>query len=95
MHGAVYRTPIPCTANPDASWFMREVPYSWQMLAENVSDPSHVPFSHHGVLGACHAQTTYKLNQHSLISPILLPQIRFVRGYTHSRTEPSWCERLL
>ena len=30
---------------------MREIPYSWQILAENVSDPSHVPWSHHGVIG--------------------------------------------
>ena len=31
--------------------FMREMPYGHDILLENVLDPSHVPFSHHGVIG--------------------------------------------
>lgn len=31
--------------------FMREMPYGYDILLENVLDPSHVPFSHHGVIG--------------------------------------------
>lgn len=30
---------------------MREMPYGQDILLENVLDPSHVPFSHHGVIG--------------------------------------------
>ena len=30
---------------------MREMPYGHDILLENVLDPSHVPFSHHGVIG--------------------------------------------
>lgn len=32
-------------------WFMREMPFGQDILLENVLDPSHVPFSHHGVIG--------------------------------------------
>ena len=31
--------------------FMREMPFGQDILLENVLDPSHVPFSHHGVIG--------------------------------------------
>ena len=31
--------------------FMRDMPYGQDILLENVVDPSHVPFSHHGVIG--------------------------------------------
>lgn len=30
---------------------MREMPFGADILLENVLDPSHVPFSHHGVIG--------------------------------------------
>ncbi|HEY9615890.1 MAG TPA: Rieske 2Fe-2S domain-containing protein [Microcoleaceae cyanobacterium] len=30
---------------------VRDLAYDWQTLIENVADPSHVPFSHHGVQG--------------------------------------------
>jgi phenylpropionate dioxygenase-like ring-hydroxylating dioxygenase large terminal subunit len=33
------------------SSFMRDLEYDWQTLVENVADPSHVPFAHHGVQG--------------------------------------------
>lgn len=31
--------------------FVRDLEYDWQTLIENVADPSHVPFSYHGVQG--------------------------------------------
>lgn len=31
--------------------FFRDLPYDFSTLLENVADPSHVPFSHHGVQG--------------------------------------------
>ena len=34
-----------------ARWFSRSLPYGADVLAENVLDPSHVGFSHHGILG--------------------------------------------
>lgn len=30
---------------------LRDVEYDWSTLVENVADPSHVPFAHHGVQG--------------------------------------------
>ncbi|BAZ39792.1 hypothetical protein NIES4101_57480 [Calothrix sp. NIES-4101] len=30
---------------------VRDLEYDWQTLVENVADPSHVPFAHHGVQG--------------------------------------------
>ncbi|KAK9908684.1 hypothetical protein WJX75_001402 [Coccomyxa subellipsoidea] len=30
--------------------YYRELPYGWEVLAENLMDPSHLPFAHHGVL---------------------------------------------
>ncbi|MBD2777753.1 Rieske 2Fe-2S domain-containing protein [Iningainema tapete] len=50
-------TPLPLSPQVDASkgfvWssFVRDLEYDWQTLVENVADPSHVPFSHHGVQG--------------------------------------------
>jgi phenylpropionate dioxygenase-like ring-hydroxylating dioxygenase large terminal subunit len=34
-----------------ADWFVRDVPFNADVLAENILDPSHVAFSHHGILG--------------------------------------------
>ncbi len=31
--------------------FFRDLPYDFSTLLENVADPAHVPFSHHGVQG--------------------------------------------
>lgn len=50
-------TPLSLSPQVDASigfvWssFMRDLEYDWQILVENVADPSHVPFTHHGVQG--------------------------------------------
>jgi phenylpropionate dioxygenase-like ring-hydroxylating dioxygenase large terminal subunit len=30
---------------------VRDLPYDWRTLVENVADPSHVPFAHHGIQG--------------------------------------------
>lgn len=51
------QTPLPLSPQVDASkgfvWssFVRDLAYDWQTLVENVTDPSHVPFAHHGVQG--------------------------------------------
>lgn len=34
-----------------APWFQRDSPLSYDILLENMTDPSHVPQSHHGVMG--------------------------------------------
>jgi phenylpropionate dioxygenase-like ring-hydroxylating dioxygenase large terminal subunit len=50
-------TALPLSPQVDASkgfvWssFVRDLEYDWQILVENVADPSHVPFAHHGVQG--------------------------------------------
>ena len=50
-------TPLPLSPQIDASkgfvWssYVRDLEYDWQTLVENVADPSHVPFTHHGVQG--------------------------------------------
>jgi phenylpropionate dioxygenase-like ring-hydroxylating dioxygenase large terminal subunit len=50
-------TPLPLSPQIDAtkgfvwSTFVRDLEYDWETLVENVADPSHVPFSHHGVQG--------------------------------------------
>ncbi|HEY9849235.1 MAG TPA: Rieske 2Fe-2S domain-containing protein [Leptolyngbyaceae cyanobacterium] len=49
--------PLPLSPQIDASkgfvWssFVRDLEYDWQTLVENVADPSHVAFAHHGVQG--------------------------------------------
>ena len=51
------QTPLPLSPQIDASqgfvWssIVRDLEYDWQTLIENVADPSHVPFSHHGIQG--------------------------------------------
>ncbi|WIA30048.1 hypothetical protein OEZ86_000143 [Tetradesmus obliquus] len=32
-------------------WMTRDLPYSWDFFVENVMDPTHVDFAHHGVAG--------------------------------------------
>jgi phenylpropionate dioxygenase-like ring-hydroxylating dioxygenase large terminal subunit len=51
------KTPLPLSSQVDAekgfvwSSLVRDLEYDWQTLIENVADPSHVPFAHHGVQG--------------------------------------------
>lgn len=50
-------TPLPLSPQVNAAkgfvWsnFVRDLEYDWQTLVENIADPSHVPFAHHGVQG--------------------------------------------
>ncbi|MEB3325372.1 MAG: Rieske 2Fe-2S domain-containing protein [Cyanobacteriota bacterium] len=50
-------TPLPLSAFARAEegfrWgsIVRDLPYDWTTLVENVADPAHVPFAHHGVQG--------------------------------------------
>ncbi|HYW21062.1 MAG TPA: Rieske 2Fe-2S domain-containing protein [Nodularia sp. (in: cyanobacteria)] len=50
-------TPLPLSPQVDAdkgyvwSSYVRDLEYDWETLVENVADPSHVPFTHHGVQG--------------------------------------------
>ncbi len=50
-------TPLPLSPQIDASkgfvWYsmIRDLEYDWETLVENIADPSHVPFSHHGIQG--------------------------------------------
>jgi phenylpropionate dioxygenase-like ring-hydroxylating dioxygenase large terminal subunit len=49
--------PLPLSPQVDANrgfvWssIVRDLEYDWQTLIENIADPSHVPFAHHGVQG--------------------------------------------
>ncbi|KAL1530245.1 hypothetical protein AB1Y20_001160 [Prymnesium parvum] len=36
---------------PGASTYTRDLPYGWDTLLENIVDPSHIPFAHHGLQG--------------------------------------------
>jgi phenylpropionate dioxygenase-like ring-hydroxylating dioxygenase large terminal subunit len=37
--------------NVDATnFFVRDMPYSWEILVENLCDPAHVPFAHHSFM---------------------------------------------
>ena len=51
------KTKLPSSDKIDASkgyvWssMVRDLEYDWQTLVENVADPSHVPFAHHGIQG--------------------------------------------
>ncbi|NET03036.1 MAG: Rieske 2Fe-2S domain-containing protein [Sphaerospermopsis sp. SIO1G1] len=51
------KTPLPLSPQIDKSkgfvWtsVVRDLEYDWQTLIENVADPSHVSFAHHGVQG--------------------------------------------
>jgi phenylpropionate dioxygenase-like ring-hydroxylating dioxygenase large terminal subunit len=52
-----FQTPLPLSPQIDAEkgfvWdsYVRDLAYDWQTLVENVVDPSHVPFAHHGLQG--------------------------------------------
>lgn len=35
----------------DSKFFIKELPYSWDILVENFMDPAHIPFAHHGLQG--------------------------------------------
>ena len=35
----------------NSSSYTRDLPYGWDMLLENIVDPAHIPFAHHGMQG--------------------------------------------
>jgi len=41
------------------SWNVRDLPYGWDFFIENVSDPAHVPVSHHGIIGNRYKDAKY------------------------------------
>jgi phenylpropionate dioxygenase-like ring-hydroxylating dioxygenase large terminal subunit len=53
--------------------------YDWQTLIENVADPSHVPFSHHGVQGNREKARPIPLN--IVKSTINLIEVNIERGF--------------
>jgi phenylpropionate dioxygenase-like ring-hydroxylating dioxygenase large terminal subunit len=62
------------TKSPDAimkdlnvvSTYTRNFPYDWASLMENVMDPSHIPFAHHGLQGNRNDAIPIKVNQADL-----------------------------
>ena len=40
-------------------WNFRDLPYGWDFFMENVSDPAHVPVSHHGLVGNRYTDAKY------------------------------------
>ena len=52
--------------------YYRELPYGWEVLAENLQDPSHLPFAHHGVLNRrCGPQISMTTSPNKLVSRAL------------------------
>lgn len=45
---------IPELDDPDkvdaTNFFVRDMPYSWEILVENLCDPAHIPFAHHSMM---------------------------------------------
>jgi phenylpropionate dioxygenase-like ring-hydroxylating dioxygenase large terminal subunit len=35
----------------DIDWYVRDLPYDWDTFVENIVDPTHVPYAHHGIQG--------------------------------------------
>jgi len=40
-------------------WGFRDIPYGWDFFMENISDPAHVPVSHHGIIGNRYKDAKY------------------------------------
>ena len=40
-------------------WYVRDLPYGWDFFMENISDPAHVPVSHHGIFGNRYKDANY------------------------------------
>ncbi|KAI8468797.1 MAG: hypothetical protein J3K34DRAFT_515066 [Monoraphidium minutum] len=39
-----------CAAGGRVDWYRRVLPYSWDVAVENLTDPAHLPHSHHGTM---------------------------------------------
>ena len=78
-------TPLPLSPQIDAEkgfvWsnYVRDLEYDWQTLIENVADPSHVPFAHHGVQGNREKARPIPLN--IVKSTINLIEVNIERGF--------------
>ncbi|WP_016951961.1 Rieske 2Fe-2S domain-containing protein [Anabaena sp. PCC 7108] len=61
-------TPLPLSPQVDATkgfvWssYVRDLEYDWATLVENLADPSHVSFAHHGVQGNRETATPIPIN---------------------------------
>jgi len=40
------------TVTTDGHWYARDLLYDWDTFVENIVDPSHVPYAHHGIQGS-------------------------------------------
>lgn len=40
-------------------WNISDLPYGWDFFIENISDPAHVPVSHHGIIGNRYKDVKY------------------------------------
>ena len=45
----------------DAATYTRDLPYGWDTLLENIADPSHIPFAHHGLQALHSLQSLHSL----------------------------------
>eukprot|EP00775_Hariotina_reticulata_P005511 gene5511-5747_t len=43
-------------------WFSRDLEYGYDTLMENLFDPSHIPFAHHGIMGSASRDKAQPLN---------------------------------
>lgn len=41
------------------AWYFRDLPYGWDFFMENITDPAHVPVSHHGIVGNRYKDAKY------------------------------------
>jgi phenylpropionate dioxygenase-like ring-hydroxylating dioxygenase large terminal subunit len=77
--------PLPLSPQVDTSrgfvWssMVRDLEYDWQTLVENVSDPSHVQFAHHGVQG-----------NRERAKPIPIKIVQSTQNYIEAKTEGSF-----
>ncbi|MGD1701878.1 Rieske 2Fe-2S domain-containing protein [Dapis sp. BLCC M229] len=85
-------TPLPLSPQIDAekgfvwSSYVRNLEYGWEILIENLVDPSHAPFAHHGVLG--NRDKARPIPMEILQSTINLVEVSLSKGFTKITFEP-------
>ena len=52
-----------------ATYYSRDLPYSFDFLLENFMDPAHIPFAHHSLQG----KYSYRISRSNVIPAILSP----------------------
>lgn len=62
--------------------YQRDLPYAWETFMENILDPSHVPISHHGIMGTRDMASPVSL---ALLTPKLSKA-----GFTLQNNTPVW-----